>query len=84
MIIVFWDKMFFIGKNVFIGNNVKIQNNVSVYNGVELNDDVFCGPSCVFTNITNPRSFIEQKDKFIKNYSFCWSNYRCKCNYYLW
>ena len=55
-----------VGNNVKIGNFVKIQNNVSVYNGVEINDDVFCGPSCVFTNITNPRSFIEQKDKFIK------------------
>ena len=38
-----------------IGNNVKIQNNVSLYSGVELEDDVFCGPSCVFTNVINPR-----------------------------
>lgn len=47
-----------IADNVIIGNNVKIQNNVSVYTGVELEDDVFCGPSCVFTNVTNPRSQI--------------------------
>jgi hypothetical protein len=44
--------------DVVIGNNVKIQNNVSVYTGVELEDDVFCGPSCVFTNVSNPRSQI--------------------------
>src|SRR5437899_5583966 len=47
-----------------IGNNCKIQNNVSVYEGVELEDDVFCGPSCVFTNVTNPRSFISRKREF--------------------
>jgi len=46
----------FIGRNVKIGNNVKIQNNVSVYEGVILEDDVFCGPSCVFTNVKTPRS----------------------------
>lgn len=45
-----------IGNNVRIGNGVRIQNNVSVYEGVELEDDVFCGPSCVFTNVTIPRS----------------------------
>jgi len=45
-----------IGSNVTIGNNVKIQNNVSVYEGVVLEDDVFCGPSCVFTNVDRPRS----------------------------
>jgi UDP-2-acetamido-3-amino-2,3-dideoxy-glucuronate N-acetyltransferase len=48
----------FVASDVIIGNNVKIQNNVSLYAGVELEDDVFCGPSCVFTNITNPRSQI--------------------------
>lgn len=53
-----------LGQNVFvagdvrIGDNVKIQNNVSLYTGVELEDDVFCGPSCVFTNVINPRSQI--------------------------
>ena len=47
-----------------IGNNVKIQNNVSVYEGVVLEDDVFCGPSMVFTNVINPRSHISRKDEF--------------------
>ncbi|MEM5831250.1 MAG: acyltransferase, partial [Candidatus Aenigmatarchaeota archaeon] len=55
-----------IGPRVKIGNNVKIQNNVSVYEGVELEDDVFCGPSCVFTNVINPRAFIERKSEFKK------------------
>ena len=53
-----------VGNNVVIGNNVKIQNNVSVYTGVELEDDVFCGPSCVFTNIPNPRSQIIRRDEY--------------------
>jgi UDP-2-acetamido-3-amino-2,3-dideoxy-glucuronate N-acetyltransferase len=48
----------FVASDVVIGNNVKIQNNVSVYTGVELEDNVFCGPSCVFTNVINPRSEI--------------------------
>ncbi|HEX9727466.1 MAG TPA: acyltransferase [Gemmatimonadales bacterium] len=47
-----------------IGNNVKIQNNVSVYEGVELEDDVFCGPSCVFTNVVNPRSHVSRKHEY--------------------
>ncbi len=50
-----------IADNVVIGHNVKIQNNVSVYTGVELEDDVFCGPSCVFTNVTNPRSQVVRR-----------------------
>jgi UDP-2-acetamido-3-amino-2,3-dideoxy-glucuronate N-acetyltransferase len=54
----------FIGKNVLIGDNVKIQNNVSIYEAVTIESDVFCGPSCVFTNVINPRSFIERKDEF--------------------
>lgn len=49
---------------VRIGNNVKIQNNVSVYEGVELEDDVFCGPSMVFTNVDNPRSHVARKHEF--------------------
>ncbi|MDH8701231.1 UDP-2-acetamido-3-amino-2,3-dideoxy-glucuronate N-acetyltransferase [Dysgonomonadaceae bacterium PH5-43] len=53
-----------ISPKVKIGNNVKIQNNVSVYTGVICEDDVFLGPSCVFTNVINPRSFIERKDEF--------------------
>jgi len=53
-----------VGNNVVIGNNVKIQNNVSVYTGVELEDDVFCGPSCVFTNVINPRSQIVRRSEY--------------------
>jgi UDP-2-acetamido-3-amino-2,3-dideoxy-glucuronate N-acetyltransferase len=47
-----------------IGNNVKVQNNVSIYEGVILEDDVFCGPSCVFTNVTNPRSHVSRKSEY--------------------
>jgi len=53
-----------IGPRVVIGNKVKIQNNVSVYEGVILEDGVFCGPSCVFTNVNNPRSEIIRKDEY--------------------
>ena len=53
-----------VGPNVSVGNRVKIQNNVSVYEGVILEDDVFCGPSCVFTNVNNPRSEIVRKDEY--------------------
>lgn len=55
-----------ISPNVKIGNNVKIQNNVSVFEGVTLEDDVFCGPSMVFTNVINPRSHISRKNEFKK------------------
>ena len=47
-----------------IGNNVKIQNNVSIYEGVEIEDDVFCGPSMVFTNVVNPRSHVSRKHEY--------------------
>ena len=53
-----------IGPNVNVGNNCKIQNNVSLYDGVIIEDDVFLGPSCVFTNVINPRAFVERKDEF--------------------
>jgi UDP-2-acetamido-3-amino-2,3-dideoxy-glucuronate N-acetyltransferase len=53
-----------VSPGVVIGNNVKIQNNVSVYTGVTLEDDVFCGPSMVFTNVINPRSHIPRKDEY--------------------
>lgn len=59
-----------IGQNVFIssgcriGDGCKIQNNVSIYAGVELEDEVFCGPSMVFTNVINPRAFMERKSEF--------------------
>ncbi|WP_328517535.1 acyltransferase [Devosia rhodophyticola] len=54
----------FIGNDVVIGNNVKIQNNVSVYDAVRLEDDVFCGPSMVFTNVYNPRSAVNRKAEY--------------------
>jgi UDP-2-acetamido-3-amino-2,3-dideoxy-glucuronate N-acetyltransferase len=53
----------FVGNDVVIGRNVKIQNNVSVYDGVTLEDDVFCGPSMVFTNVYNPRSAIPRRSE---------------------
>jgi len=56
----------FVGEDVKIGSRCKIQNNVSVYSGVELEDDVFCGPSMAFTNVVNPRAFVERKDEFTK------------------
>jgi UDP-2-acetamido-3-amino-2,3-dideoxy-glucuronate N-acetyltransferase len=54
----------YVGQGVKIGDRVKIQNNVSVYAGVTLEDEVFCGPSMVFTNVINPRSGLEKKDQF--------------------
>lgn len=54
----------FIGPGVDIGSGVKIQNNVSVYAGVSIADDVFLGPSCVFTNVLTPRAHVERKDEF--------------------
>jgi UDP-2-acetamido-3-amino-2,3-dideoxy-glucuronate N-acetyltransferase len=53
-----------IGPDVTIGDRCKTQNNVSIYKGVTLEDEVFCGPSCVFTNVYNPRAFIERKHEF--------------------
>jgi UDP-2-acetamido-3-amino-2,3-dideoxy-glucuronate N-acetyltransferase len=53
-----------VGPNVRIGDRCKIQNNVSLYEGVELEEDVFCGPSCVFTNVINPRANVSRKDEF--------------------
>jgi len=55
-----------IGSRAIIGNGVKIQNNVSVYDDVIIKDDVFCGPSCVFTNVINPRAFVERKSEYKK------------------
>jgi UDP-2-acetamido-3-amino-2,3-dideoxy-glucuronate N-acetyltransferase len=54
----------FVGHDVHIGNNVKIQNNVSVYDAVTLEDDVFCGPSMVFTNVHNPRAAVVRKHEY--------------------
>ena len=53
-----------IGPDVTVGNRCKIQNNVSLYKGVTLEDEVFCAPSCVFTNVITPRAFIERKDEY--------------------
>jgi len=55
-----------VGPKVTIGNGVKVQNNVSIYEGVEVEDDVFLGPSMVFTNVINPRAFIQRKEEFKK------------------
>jgi len=55
-----------VGPNVKVGNNVKAQNNISIYEGVEIEDDVFLGPSMVFTNVINPRAFISRKNEFKK------------------
>jgi UDP-2-acetamido-3-amino-2,3-dideoxy-glucuronate N-acetyltransferase len=54
----------FVGNDVVIGNNVKVQNNVSIYDAVTLEDDVFCGPSMVFTNVYNPRSAVTRKAEY--------------------
>ena len=57
-----------ISPEVVLGNNVKVQNNVSVYTGVTREDDVFLGPSCVFTNVINPRSAVNRKDQYMKTH----------------
>lgn len=54
----------FVGNDVVIGNNVRVQNNVSIYDAVTLEDDVFCGPSMVFTNVNNPRSAVSRKNEY--------------------
>jgi UDP-2-acetamido-3-amino-2,3-dideoxy-glucuronate N-acetyltransferase len=56
----------YVGNDVVIGNQVKIQNNVSIYDAVTIEDDVFCGPSMVFTNVHNPRSAVSRKDEYRK------------------
>ncbi len=56
----------FVGRGVRVGDGVKVQNNVSLYEGVELEDDVFCGPSCVFTNVNTPRSHVSRKSEFAR------------------
>lgn len=55
-----------VGPNVKLGNGIKVQNNVSIYEGIEIEDDVFLGPSMVFTNVINPRAFIVRKQEFKK------------------
>ena len=56
----------YVGNDVKVGDNVKVQNNVSIYDAVTLEDDVFCGPSMVFTNVYNPRSAVSRKDEYRK------------------
>lgn len=76
-----------ISPDVIIGNNVKIQNNVSVYTGVVCEDGVFLGPSCVFTNVINPRSFIERKDEYkrtlVKKGATVGANATIICGFYI-
>ncbi len=55
-----------VGSKAVLGDRVKVQNNVSLYDDVVLEDDVFCGPSCVFTNVINPRSFVERKHEYLR------------------
>jgi UDP-2-acetamido-3-amino-2,3-dideoxy-glucuronate N-acetyltransferase len=55
-----------VGGRAVIGNGVKIQNNISIYDDVIIEDDVFCGPSCVFTNVVNPRAFVERKNEYLQ------------------
>lgn len=57
-----------ISPDVVLGNNVKVQNNVSIYTGVTCDDDVFLGPSCVFTNVINPRSAVNRKSEYLKTH----------------
>lgn len=57
-----------ISPEVVLGNNVKVQNNVSIYTGVTCDDDVFLGPSCVFTNVINPRSAVNRKNEYLKTH----------------
>jgi UDP-2-acetamido-3-amino-2,3-dideoxy-glucuronate N-acetyltransferase len=54
----------YVGNDVVVGDNVKVQNNVSIYDAVTLEDDVFCGPSMVFTNVFNPRAAVPRKDEY--------------------
>jgi UDP-2-acetamido-3-amino-2,3-dideoxy-glucuronate N-acetyltransferase len=58
----------FVADGVILGNNVKIQNNVSLYTGVTCDDDVFLGPSMVFTNVINPRSAVKRQDQYLKTH----------------
>ena len=74
-----------VGPNVVVGDGVKIQNNVSIYEGVTLEDGVFCGPSCVFTNVHNPRAEVIRKDEYrttvVKRGSTIGANATIVCGY---
>lgn len=69
----------FVGNKVIIGNNNKIQNNVSVYDNVTLENDVFCGPSMVFTNVYNPRSLVSRKDEYKNTLVRCGATLGANC-----
>ena len=69
----------FVGNRVNIGDNCKIQNNVSVYDNVTLEDGVFCGPSMVFTNVLNPRAFLERKDEYRDTLIKCGATLGANC-----
>jgi UDP-2-acetamido-3-amino-2,3-dideoxy-glucuronate N-acetyltransferase len=76
----------FLGQNVFVGNdvqigdNVKVQNNVSIYDAVTLEDDVFCGPSMVFTNVINPRAAVSRKDEYRRTLVKCGATLGANCS----
>jgi UDP-2-acetamido-3-amino-2,3-dideoxy-glucuronate N-acetyltransferase len=61
-----WDRTSTSASRAVIGNGVKIQNNISIYDDVIIEDEVFCGPSCVFTNVVNPRAFVERKNEYLQ------------------
>ena len=63
-----------ISPEVVLGNNVKVQNNVSIYTGVTCDDDVFLGPSCVFTNVTNPRSAVNRRGQYARTHVGKWAS----------
>jgi UDP-2-acetamido-3-amino-2,3-dideoxy-glucuronate N-acetyltransferase len=69
----------YVGNDVIIGDNVKVQNNVSVYDAVTLEDDVFCGPSMVFTNVYNPRSAVARKDEYRRTLIKCGATLGANC-----
>ena len=74
----------FISSGAILGNNIKVQNNVSIFDGVILEDEVFCGPSMVFTNVFNPRSFISRRKEFRENSGKKRSHPWRECDDYLW
>ena len=73
-----------VSPEVILGNNVKVQNNVSIYTGVICEDDVFLGPSMVFTNVINPRSAVLRRDQYMKTLVRKGGQYWSQCNNSLW
>jgi len=69
----------YVGNDVVIGDNVKVQNNVSIYDAVTLEDDVFCGPSMVFTNVFNPRAAVPRKDEYRRTLVRCGASLSANC-----